>query len=449
MKKLFSLFFILLLGALAACSQESGKESESGVAAVVNGVEITNRQVEYLYQRSAVPDMSAEQSADMKRRILSDLVRIELLAGKAKEMSLDKSPDYSMELYATQKNVLAGLAEHKLANTQTPPSLANAESVVLNTPQLFSGRKLFVYDEVLFPAVDMSLLVSLDAMAMKGEPLSRLIDELKTKKIPFNKTLKALTSERIPSPVLSILSTLKPGVPQVVRNANKISIILELHDAIPAPLEGIAAKKAALAMIEASRNNVTLSKAMEELLDNAKITYYGEYSKTAKDNKKLSALPSPDKAKINNKLYHTIYLGVMISTSIVLGIVMFTAVMRSFYNILWLPRLWPSQASANSQTSFYEIRYATPIPHIIYLLALVLLTAAAVGYEIMFLRYQLSILVLIACVVFGIIAGIFASRLLNVGVSLRWSKTTYIIVASVLVVTTLASVLGALRLSAF
>ncbi|AAM71948.1 MAG TPA: peptidyl-prolyl cis-trans isomerase, EpsD family [Chlorobaculum sp.] len=447
MKKITSLFFVLLFAILVGCSEKSAQESNSGVAAVVNGVEITNRQIDYFYQRTAMPGMSAEDSANLKRRILSDLIRIELLAGKAKEMKLDNNPDYSMALYAAQKNVLAGLAERKLAGNQAPVTPDQAESVVQNAPQLFAGRKLYVFEEVIFPGVDMPLLESLDAMATNGAPLSGLLDELKAKKKPFNSSLKALTSEQLPAPILAVLNKLKPNTPQVVRSGDKVSVILVLHDAIPAPLEGDPARRAAAAMIEANQRNQALSKAMQELLDNAKITYYNEYAKTADGKDKLSALPVPDANKATRELYKKIILGSGLTASFTLTIMMLTAVMRTFYSMLWLPRLWPGSANDAERTATFDIRHTTPLSRQIYLFALLLLIAVVIIFELVLVWSKLAILAMLAYIAGGIIVGVFASYLLNVGISRGWSRKTYMLIASFIAFLILVCVVLTIKMS--
>ena len=449
MKKLTSLLFALLLGILAGCSQQSAKESDSGVAAVVNGTEITKRQVEYLYQRSAMPNMSEAESANLKRRILADLVRLELLAGKGKEMKLDTSPDYNMALYTAQKNVLAGMAESKITGNQPTVSADQAQSMALNTPQLFANRKLFVYDEVLFPGVDMPLLESLDAMAMSGAPLTRLLDELKAKKIPFNKTLIALTSEKIPPQVLDMLGKLKQNTPQVIAGkGDKISMILVLRDAYPTPLEGESASRAATAMIASNQKNVAMVKAMSEVLNNAKITYYGEYLKKADGKSQLAALPEPDTQKKTRQLRHKIFLGAGLSASFILAVMMVTAIMRTLYSMAWLPPVWFGASSRVEPSQYYDIRTTSTLARRLYLAVMVLLVASAIIFDITLLWNKIDALILFAGIAAGIIAGIIASRLLNFGIVQAWSRKTYVIIASLFCVLILASVVLTLRMSA-
>ena len=393
--------------------------------------------------------MSEAESANLKRRILADLVRLELLAGKGKEMKLDSSPDYNMALYTAQKNVLAGMAESRITGNQPQITADQAQSVVLNTPQLFADRKLFVYDEVLFPGVDMSLLESLDAMAMSGAPLTRLLDELKAKKIPFNKTLIALTSEKIPPFVLDILGKLKQNTPQVVAGkGDKISMILVLRDSYPTPLEGDAARRAAMGMIASNQKNVAMAKAMNDVLNSAKIAYYGEYLKKADSKSNLVALPTPDTEKTAQKFRKNILLGSGLSASFILAVMMVTAIMRTLYSLAWLPQLWFGSSSGVEQGQHFDIRVTSTLARRLYLVAMVLLIAVAIMFDIRLLWSKIDALFLFSGIAFGIIAGLIASRLLNIGLFQEWSRKTYVIIASLLGVLVLVSVVITLRMSA-
>ena len=77
MKSFF--YFLLLAFTIVGCSQEPEKKDPSRIAAVVNGVEITQREVTMLYERTATPGVSEEVRRNQERAILAGLVRGELL----------------------------------------------------------------------------------------------------------------------------------------------------------------------------------------------------------------------------------------------------------------------------------------------------------------------------------------------------------------------------------
>lgn len=449
--KTFRLLFLILSYALAGCAHDSGKGIDnSGVAAVVNGVEITSREVDYFYRRAAAPGMSDKESANLKRRILADLVRTELLAGKGHEMRLDKSPDYSLALYASQKNVLAGLTENQLVEAgASEVSAGQAQNVVQNNPNLFAGRKLFVYDEVMIASGDVPLLESLDVMVQKGATLSQLLDVLKAKKILFKKTVKALPSEKIPPPVLTIFQSIKPDVPQVVNTKSKVSLLLVLHDAIPAPLEGESAIRAAKSMIMAQRKGQALSKAMGSLVDGAKITYYGDYAKPVNDKKAPDVLPVPDHSRVTKKLYKALTLGGILAGSFVLTILALTALMRTLYSKAWLPKLWPLWGAKKMERPYESARHRVPLSYRFYLFVMAILIAGALGVEVVVLWGMLPLWGLFAGVVGGALVGVLASRVYQYGFLSASSRKGYSLLVGILTAPILVSALVILRLSAF
>jgi len=430
---------------------DSGEGVENGsIAAVVNGVEITNRQVEYLYRRAAVPGMNARDSLNLKRRILRDLVRIELLAGKAREMQLDKSPDYSMALYAAQKRVLAGFAEKRIIKEgASAVSAEEAEAVVLSNAHLFADRKLFVYDKVMISSGDVSLLESLDAMIQNGAALKQLLDELNVRKIPFKKTVKAQTSEKIPSPLLAVLQNLKPDLPQVVNTESKVSILLLLHDVIPVPLEGESATKAATVMIMTQHKARALSKTMGDLVDGAAITYYGEYAAQVDDNQQFEALPVPDHSRVTRKRYKDLAMGLVLSGSFLLAVLALTALMRTFYSKLWLPRLWPQSSRGKIGNSCAAPPNWVPWSYRFYLFVMAVLVLGALGMEVVAVWAKIPLWGLLGGVAGGVVVGVLLSRVYQLDFVRQCSRKAYSLLVGVLTVPILLAVLVMFRLSSF
>ena len=125
-------FFVFFLFAfvIAGCSPHAGDGSDGRVAAVVNGVEITQREVDFLYQRASAPGASESVKRDQRRSILAGLVRAELLAQQAAKMKLDQSPEFPIALYNARRGVLAGLAEAKIVSTAKPLSQETIQTVV-------------------------------------------------------------------------------------------------------------------------------------------------------------------------------------------------------------------------------------------------------------------------------------------------------------------------------
>ena len=110
-----SFFYLLLLAfTIVGCSPEPEKKDAGRTAATVNGVEITQREVTSLYERTAAPGVSEEARRNQERAILAGLVRGELLAQKAVAERLDRTPEFVLTLHEARRQVLAGLAEKSM-----------------------------------------------------------------------------------------------------------------------------------------------------------------------------------------------------------------------------------------------------------------------------------------------------------------------------------------------
>jgi EpsD family peptidyl-prolyl cis-trans isomerase len=418
-----------MFGVLSGCTQEKERASGGNVAAVVNGVEITKSQIEFLAKQSAAPGMTPGQNENQRRRILANLVRTELLAGKARKDGLDKSQDYSMAVYTSNNGVLAGLAEKQIVNKVAQATYLEAETVVKNNPQLFSERKLYVYDQVVFPGVDMKYLETIGKMAENGANLNQLVDMLKAKNIKYNKIVRGMMAEQIPPPMLQLLNKLKPNIPQVVSGGKNISMIFVLREVISMPVEGEEANRVASQIINSGKRREILSKELTELLNNAKITYYDEYSKEQSGKNNLLQLPLADTKKQEVKEKNTIIIGSFLSGSYVLAIMVMTAIMRILFNKEWLLQLIPNKRIKITDKEALYYQSALPMIQRIFIYLLMLAVLYSLVMDIVYLRSNMSILLIVTLPIGGIVAGYILSRAYRMGMVFNWSRNVYFIIS--------------------
>ncbi len=285
----FGLFAITLAG----CSPNAGKGAGYRLSAVVNGVEITRREVDFFSRRPALPGAEGEVE---RQRALSLLVRKELLAQHALEMKLENSPDFIITMYEARRKILAGMAEQHLATQAIKVSPEAAGKVVAKNHRFFSQRKLIVYDQVVIPGVNEQFLNSLNASAGRGASLHQLLKQVSAKKMTFRRTMQALTTDQIDLGIFKVLSTLRLNKPQIASIEEKFSMILVLRATVPMPLEGEAANQAAAEILNEQQRRKELLRTLTQSLDSAKVTFFGEFA-SGKSRKNLSAavldLPTP------------------------------------------------------------------------------------------------------------------------------------------------------------
>ncbi len=407
-------FFIFLLLALtiAGCSQHAGDGGDGRVAASVNGVEITQREVDFLYQRTSTPGASESVKRDQRRNILAGLVRAELLAQQAVKMKLDQSPEFPIALYNARRGVLAGLAESKIVSTAKPLSQETIQTVVEENPNLFAQRKLLVYEEVIIQGVNVPFLESLNASAGKGASLTALLDEVKAKTIPFRRTTRTLTSDQIEPAILKILSTARANVPVVMRVADKFSMMLMLHTVVPIPLEGQAAEQAAANLINARQRNIAFSQKMTDVVDDAKISYFGEFKPDApgsKGKQQTVALPTPDPARATSKLYRQIRFAALLTFSFTVAMLILTVSMLILRGKLWVPRLWPTRKKESPEFDYHDYQASLLVELTLILIAIS--TLSALGYLLYLLWHTIPFWMMLVAAISGMVVGTGVSRL--------------------------------------
>ncbi len=446
MKILKSLFSAILIVFFYGCSSQSSKESNSGVAAVVNGVEITQGEVEFLAKNSIASGTDKPEAIEQKKAILASLVKTELLAQKGRELNVDKDPEYAIALYEAQRQVLAGLAEARLAKTISPISSDQAKELVANNPRFFSDRKLLVYDEVMIQGVDVPFLNSLIAMVDNGASEEQLLEELSSKNKVFQKITRSLTSDQVQPGIADVLLKSKLNHPIVARVGDKFSMILMTRMAVPLPIQGEQAKRVMMSMAYSVQRNNLLAKSITDMVNSSKITYYGEYAKTS-DHQGLAGLPNPDKKSEATKIASTIRIGAVLSVSFILGVWVLTASMRILRGELWLPRLWPSKAGAKERETAYEWAYEAYPLEKNYIAVVLLGILACFVYEIYLLVHYYPIPGIIVSIFSGVVLGIASSRVFTLDALKNASNKIYAVLIAIVTIPIIVGVIYIMRQS--
>ena len=415
MRSLF--FFLFLAFTIAGCSPHTGNGVDGRVAATVNGVEITQREVNFLYQRTAPQGADEAVARNQRRTILAGLVRAELLAQQASKMKIDQSPDFLLAMHDARRRVLAGLAEEEIASSAKQVSPETVKTIIANNPNLFARRKLLVYDEVLMQSVNVPFLQSLNASAAKGVSLPGLLDMVQAQKIPFRRATRTLTTDQMEPAIVKILSNARANAPVVARVENKFSMILMLHTIVPVPLEGPAAEQTAANALNNQQRTIAFSNKMRAVVDASKITYFGQYRPDAPGTKgkpQAVALPMADPARAQSIIRHQIAGAISICLSFTAAMLLLFASRSILSGTLWLPKLWPTpekDASSGHSTPFiyHEHRVSSIVKLALFLVAG--LSLVAILYHLLLLSNLLSFWIIVCSIIAGLLVGTGASHL--------------------------------------
>jgi EpsD family peptidyl-prolyl cis-trans isomerase len=371
----------------------------------VNGVEITQREVDFIYQRSALYGADKHAIRDQRRRLLSELVRTELLAQQSSDLNLDESPDFMVAMHEARRSVRAGLTEQHLAAQAGLVSPEAVKKMVADEPEFFSQRKLLVYDQVVIPGVDEPFLKFLNVEADGGTSLDRLINEVKAKKVPFRHTTQAMTTDRIDPGIFRVLTNLSPNRPHIARIKDNFTLILMLRAALPLPLYGEAASQEAAGILNEQQRSMRFSRNMTEVLNAAKITYFGEFApgtsgKNGSDSE--VELPSGNSARVATRRVNRTESFALLVLSFASAVLVFTSSLRLLGGKNY------QDAQTNPLDEPYEARSYVKFT----LFGIAGLTAIATGYQLFLVWSAMPLWLMMTGIVSGLLSGIGITHLI-------------------------------------
>jgi len=421
-------YFLLLAFTIVGCSQEPEKKDPSRIAAVVNGVEITQREVSAIYDRTSSSAISGDVRRNQERAILAGLVRGELLAQKAVAEKLDRTPEFLLMFHEARRQVLAGLAEKSMLASVKPLSDEALQSVVKQNPLIFSERKLLVYEQVLMPVVDVPFLQSLNVAAGKGASISQLVDSIKVKKLKFQQVTQTQSTDQMQPAIARILSNAKPNVPILMRVENKFAMVLMLKSAVPIPLTGDVALQTARNITGAQLRNQEFRKKMKDVVDASKITYFGVFAPGAAPKNsegQLVTLPTVDTKMIVEKETQSLKLAIALGASYTFAVLLLTFWIRLLIGRFWHPFFWHKSKKVKSvevdghsedhhDDEILNLVYKPPVFIRFFLFFVAVGAVSILGYQLFLIWNRMPEWLIPLSILSGLLLGVILSQVFSI-----------------------------------
>ena len=273
-----------LYGPSHAEEQPAGDAITKGqpIVAKVNGVEITRKELDYLYTRTSPPNLSPEAALARKRAILAELVSSEALAQKATEAELDKVPEFAMEMAIAKRSALAEKVERQIVRQGPQITPQNALDYINTNPRIFAERQLLTLERLDLVKTDEELLNKLDKASDNGASLQRIETIAQESRANTRRQVFNSYSDRLEPQLLKVLLT-KPYKPVIIKfNDDKTrSSVFFVHSAVPAPLAGQQALQAAGLALMSKQSQAAKQQGTQAIVGAAKVTFYGEFAGTA------------------------------------------------------------------------------------------------------------------------------------------------------------------------
>lgn len=268
-KMLFAGQAVMLL-LLGACH----KTASGQVVAIVNGEEITQQDLNGELQGATIP-----AGADKKQamgQLLQRVVDRKLLVQEAKAQGLDRSPEYLDQVRRSQDGLMIDLLASKATKGISLPDSAAVSRYIATNPTMFSGRRRYALDQIVFPQpADTKILGELGP----AHSLDSIAAILSAHGIQFGRGKGQLDTATVPPAIASRLATLPAGEPFLVPDRGRmVASVITSTQAFPTPEE--EAKPAAVKLLRQQSLSDAMRRQLEKARASAKIEYKPGFAPT-------------------------------------------------------------------------------------------------------------------------------------------------------------------------
>ena len=282
-------FAVAVAATLAACGGKDDKKPATQVAAKVNKEEISVHQINFVLQRT--PGLPPERAAEAKKAILDRLIEQEVLVQAAGKAKLEREPDVLQQLEAARREILARAYLQKVASGAAKPTPAEVAEFYKAQPQLFTGRKIYKFNEILLggrPANWAEIEKALAPTKSIQEAASVLRGFGIDATIATNSTRP---SEQLPIAILPQLDKLKEGEVVIYQQPSAI-VIAQITGIRADPVDEKRAGPVIEQFLVNKRRGEAVQTEVKRLRESAEVAYVGEFAAAAQAAPKAAAQSS-------------------------------------------------------------------------------------------------------------------------------------------------------------
>jgi len=227
-----TLLLVLVAGvAVGAAGCDKVKRRLTGqpggqVVATVGGEEITGLELRNELGGFSSPDPKIMKQA--QDQALQQILVRDLLAQKAKDQKLDKTPLYSLQVRRGERTLLAQMYESKMFGNVAPPTRKEAENYIASNPDKFAKRRIIILERIVTAAdrATKDKVASINSM----EGLKSLLDAQAT---PYQETIATVDTLNADPDTIKGIEKLPPGEVFVFQQGNALVFnhVLQARDA--------------------------------------------------------------------------------------------------------------------------------------------------------------------------------------------------------------------------
>lgn len=273
-----SLITLVLALGLGGCSKKEGDKPTTQVVAKVNGTEISLHQVNHLLGKAGtVPPGQLERA---RKAVVDRLIDQELLAAKAVEEKLDRTPETLMAIEMARREILARARIEQLLSAANKLGPGDVTRYYGAHPELFSERQVYNLQEIVFPP-QKDGLGEIKALVDKGVSMSEIQEFLKSRNIQFAGNSGVRAAEQVPLEFLKTLHKAKEGQ-MFLTSSEQGNTIVKVVGLRRVPADEATASPAIRKFLSNQLVAETSANELKALRGTAKIEYVGSLADASK-----------------------------------------------------------------------------------------------------------------------------------------------------------------------
>ena len=266
---------LVLVALLAACENTDSSKPNGDWVARVNAGGVTNKQIDFELAQN--PKLRQSDPDSVGKLVVRQLAQQELLAQKAVETQLEKDPTVTIALESARRQVLAQAYLEKLAAATAVPTAQEAETLHKDYPELFEGRQIFQFDELIVAGKGLDIK-SIEQQAAAKTPLLEIAKGLQAAGAQVQGGRITKSSEQMPLDRVKVIHQLQIGDILVTSTGKDRVSVAQL---VAKQAQPISADKIAVASQQyllAGRRKTLLQEEVKKLVATAKIEYLGAFA---------------------------------------------------------------------------------------------------------------------------------------------------------------------------
>lgn len=273
---------LMLSCALVLTACNSASEPTGQVVATVNGKEITSTQLDA--EMGPLRAGSTEEQQQMRRAALQQIINRYLLADAAEKQELANTPTGAIAKQKAEQIAYVALLQRSLGRDVPTVSTDEVQQFILDNPDLFSARKIFLVEQIAIIAPRANIIKELEPLTTFDQ-VQAVLSKYNLPTRTSMGVIDALTME--PGAVRQI-AALKPNEIFLLPKDGNFTVN-QIRETRVEPVTGEIATKVASDLLQSARTNQQIYSRLSEILRDG--------MKTVRYNKALDLAPRKDEVQ--------------------------------------------------------------------------------------------------------------------------------------------------------